>query len=283
MTTWNDRLLPHPLLAPWTDDYPECTFTAQVPHAVINNGRQINLTVKYHLTSHSLAQLISEGKAQYVSLISCAKTFNRDSHSSNQEDGLLILEAKDYSEDLKLTPYIVAKDSMDNFTSEDLADEIIRIKPTGFEIPAGSILAVGDSTEVELEEGGSPFSVVDLVEDGRIDAGTFKVDLDYNRIKIHMAPADKNRIETLRQHGEQSLEMAVLFPSIYLHAIAEALRNLSHYSERRWTRTISKAMERHNVTNDEEELKINALWHAQTLMEKPVGTLMKALSREEDR
>ena len=85
MTTWNDRLLPHPLLAPWNDDYTDAAFTAQVPHAVLNNGQQINLTVKYHLTSPALRGLLAEGKARYVGLIACAKTFNRNSYATDQE------------------------------------------------------------------------------------------------------------------------------------------------------------------------------------------------------
>ena len=132
------------------------------------------------------------------------------------------------------------------------------------------------------KKGGSPFAVIDLVADTNVDSGTFKVDLDDNRIKVYMAPGDKDQIEALRQHGEQSWEMAVLFPSIYLHAISEALRNLTYYPENRWARTMLRALERHSIVVDEEELKANALTHAQTLMERPVGTLMKALSREEE-
>ena len=177
---------------------------------------------------------------------------------------------------------MVAKRPIDGFSSAELADEIILIKPGGFHIPVGSILAVGNSTEIELEEGGSPFAVIDLVADANVDRGTFKVDLDDNRIKVYMAPEDKDRIEALRQHGEHSWEMAVLFPSIYLHAISEALRNLADYPENRWARTMRRALERHNVIVDDDELKANALTHAQTLMERPVGTLMKALSREEE-
>ena len=282
MTTWNDRLLPHPLLAPWTDDYPEATFTAQVPHAVINNGKQINLTIKYHLTSQSLLNLISEGRAHYVSLVACAKTFIRNSYPCENEDDLCILDAHDFSEELKLTPYVVTKQPIDGFTSAELVEEITRFKPEGFNIPAGSILAVGSSTAVELEEGGSPFAVIDLVADTNVDSGTFKVDLDDNRIKVYMAPVDKDLIEALRQHGEKSWEMAVLFPSIYLHAISEALRNLAYYPHNRWARTMQGALERHNIVADYDELKDNALTHAQALMERPVGTLMKALSREED-
>ena len=282
MTTWNDRLLPHPLLAPWTDDYPEASFTAQVPHAVINNGKQINLTIKYHLTSRSLRELISEGKAHYVSLVACAKTFSRNSYPCENEDDLCILDAQEYAEELKLTPYVVAKQQIEGFTSAELAEEIIHFKPDGFHIPAGSILAVGNSTEIELEEGGSPFAVIDLVADSNVASGMFKVDLDDNRIKVYMAPVDKDQIEALRQHGEHSWEMAVLFPSIYLHAISEALRNLADYPEHRWARTMQRALERHNVMVDDDELKANALTHAQTLMERPVGTLLKALGREEE-
>ena len=117
MTTWNGRLLPHPLLAPWIDDYPEATFTAQVPHAVINNGKQINLTIKYHLTSQSLRDLISKGKAHYVSLVACAKTFSRNSYPCEQEDDLCILDAQDFSQELKLTPYVVSKQPIEGFTS----------------------------------------------------------------------------------------------------------------------------------------------------------------------
>lgn len=282
MTTWNDRLLPHPLLAPWNDDYVDCAFNAQVPHAVLNNGESINLTVKYHLTSLALRNLVAEGKAQYVGLIACAKTFKRNSYATDQEDELYILDATDYADELKLTPYVMATQPIERFVAPEHNQEIRQLKPDGFDIAPGSILAVGNSTDVTLEEGGSPYSVIDLVADTNIDAGTFKVELDDNRLKVHMAPKDKSRTEALRLHGQNSREMAILFPSIYLHAITEALRNLSEHPHRRWAQTMLKALERHGIDVDEEELQINALTYAQTLMEKPVGTLMTALDREEE-
>lgn len=282
MTTWNDRLLPHPLLAPWNDDYKDATFAAQVPHAVLNNGEQINLTVKYHLTSQALRGLVEEGKARYVGLVACAKTFSRNSYVTDQEDELYILDATDYADELKLTPYVVAAQPIEGFIAPEHNAEIRQFKPDGFDIPAGSILAVGNSTDVTLEEGGSPYSVIDLIADANVDVGTFKVELDDNRLKVHMAPPDKSRTEALRMHGQNSKEMAILFPSIYLHAITEALRNLPEHSHRRWAQTIRKALERNGIGVDEYELQINALTYAQTLMEKPVGTLMTALDREEE-
>ena len=282
MTTWNDRLLPHPLLAPWTDDYEEASFTAQVPHAVLNNGRQINMTVKYHLTSEILRQLVTEGKAQYVGVITCDKTFSRSSFAANQEDELYILEAGQFADELKLTPYVVATQPIEGFISPEHNPEIRDIKPEGFTVSTGSILAVGDSTNVPLEEGGSPYSVIDLVSNPTMEIGAFIVDLEDNRIKIHMAPECKQQAEAMRQHGRLSVEVATLFPGVYLHAITEALRNLEDHQEHHWAQTIRRALDNQNISQDDEDLKTNALKHAQTLMDKPLGKLLTAFSKEEE-
>ena len=63
MTTWNNRHLPYPLLAPWTDDYRDGIFSGNVPHVMLNNGKEISLTIKYHLTSQYLKDLIADGTA----------------------------------------------------------------------------------------------------------------------------------------------------------------------------------------------------------------------------
>ena len=271
MTMWNDRLLPHPLLAPWTDDYGDSEFVVTVPHAVLNNGKQISLTLKYHLTSQYLQRIVSEGAAHYVGLLTCSKTLSRNTFVTNQEDDVQTLEAGNYADEIKLTPYVIATQRIEGFTSNEFAEEFRNIKPEGFSISSGSILAVGDSMTITLEEGGSPYSVIDLVPDNNIEGGSFAVNLDDNRIKIHVDPEDKKRIEAFRQRGEGSREMAVLFPSVYLHAVTEALRSLEEDPDKHWAQTMRSALERHGITDDYEELKSRALKHAQKLMEMPMG------------
>ena len=282
MTMWNDRVLPHPLLAPWTDDYGDAEFIVTVPHAVLNNGKQINLTIKYHLTSQLLQQSVSKGVAQYVGLLTCSKTFSRDTFVSDQADDVQVLEAGNYANEIQLTPYVIATQHIEGFTSNELAEEFREIKPDGFSIPRGSILAVGDSTTITLEEGGSPYSVIDLVPDSTVENGSFVVDLDDNRIKIYVNPEDKKRIEAFRKRGEGSREMAVLFPALYLHAVTEALRGLEENPDRHWAQTMRAALERQGITDDQEGLKSRALRHAQKLMEMPMGTLLTAFGSGEE-
>ena len=280
---WNDRLLPHPLLTPWTDDYGDAEFKVNVPHAVLNNGKQINLTIKYHLTSEHLRGVIAEGSAHYVGLLACPRTFSRDAVSATIEDDLYVLDAGEYADEIRLTPYVIATKRIEGFNSDEFAEEFKVVKPGGFNIQPGSILAVGDSLTIALEEGGSPHSVIDLVPDDKVERGSFTVNLDDNRIKIHVDPEDKKKIEAFRQRGQGSREMAVLFPAVYLHAVTEALRNLDEYPDTHWASTMRKALERHGIIEDDPEiLRYKALKHAQKLMEMPMGTLLKAFDSGEE-
>lgn len=279
MTTWNDRVLPHPLLAPWTDDYGDYRFRASVPDAVLNNGKKINLTVKCHLTSQALRDLIEKGDAQYVVLITCRETFRRDIFYPDQEDEfVLLLEASDYDRELTLTPYIVAIRKVDGFTSDEHAEEFRYIRPQGFDISRGSFLAVGESARIALQDNDSVHSVIDLVPNHQVDEGSFVVHLDDNRIQIHVTETDKKYIEALRQSELNTVQRQVLFPSIYLHAIVEAIRNLQHHkdTDRQWVRTMIRVLEQHDISIDYDELEIHALKHAQKLMERPVGRLLRA-------
>ena len=240
MTTWNDRLLPHPLLAPWTTDYGDARFSANVPHVVLSNGRHINLTVKFLNTSPTLGNLVSERRAKYVVVLTCRKTFLRHSWSSNHEEDVQILDAALYAGEFRLTPYVVASERIEGFTSDEHAHEFRQARPQGFSIAPGAILAIGDSTNVILEDGGSPHSVIDLVSDPNMGQGEFKVVLNENRLKIHVTKEDKESIEAMRQQGDHSAERASLFPALYLHAIAEALHNFGDYPDTQWTHTMRR-------------------------------------------
>ena len=283
MTTWNPRHLPYPLLAPWNDDYGDNTFGAIVPQAVLNNGAEISFTIKYNLTSRYIRELIAEGKAKYVALVTCSKTSSRNAYMTNQDEDVHVLDASDYSEDFRLFPYVVAMSQINGFTSDEHAEEFKQFKPDGFDIAPASILAVGQGSRIVLEAG-SPYSVIDLVNNPQIENGMFKVDLEEQRIKIHVSPNDKNQIEALRDKGRHSAEMSTLFPAIYLHAVTEALRNLSEHPDAGWASTIEQSMRERNIDADDyEELRNNALTYAQRLLENPVGKLLTAfMNKEED-
>ena len=58
MTTWHQRMLPYPLLAPWADDYEGSSFGIDVPEAILNNGHQVKVDLVFRLQSNTLRGLI---------------------------------------------------------------------------------------------------------------------------------------------------------------------------------------------------------------------------------
>ena len=281
-STWNDRQLPYPVLTPWNDDYGDLTYVASMPKAVLGNGVDLRLTIKHHCTSHYLRGLVRNDKASYCALVVCTRTATREVWETNQEDDVQVVDATQYAEELELRPYIVSKASIAHFVSTEHADEFRCYRPDGFDISPASILAVGEASRIIIEPSGSPHSVIDLVARPGIEPGAFSVDLDEDRIKIHVHPEDKNRIEALRTQGWTSREVSMLSSSVYLHAVVEGLRKLASYSGVRWVRAFRNALERHDVQVDDEEIRNSALKYAQQIMDRPVGTTLRAFTEGRD-
>ena len=275
MSTWNQRLLPYPLLAPWTDDYPGAEFGVSVPKAALNNGREISIDLAFQLSSESLLALVNSESAGYAVDVSCPKTFERHTRSVTRNDKL-VLEAGDYAEEILLTPYLIAMCPLEEFISPEHASEWRNHRPHGFSVPTAGILAVGNTTRIVLEDV-SVHSVIDLVANPAVPEGSFDIRLDEDRIKIHVALKDKEKIEAVRKRRGSGVEFAALFPGVYLHAVTEALRQLPEYEDTRWAFAVRNALENRSLGNiDSKLLRDDALSYAQALMQQPLGTFLTA-------
>lgn len=273
MSTWNQRLLPYPLLAPWTGDYPDAEFGVNVPKAALNNGREVSIDLAFQLSSESLLALVNSDNAGYAVDVSCPKTFVRHTSRVTRNDKL-VLKAGDYTEEILLTPYLIAMCPLEGFISPEHASEWRDHRPHGFSVPTAGILAVGNTTRIVLEDAGV-HSVIDLVANTAVPEGSFDIRLDEDRIKIHVANKDKEKIEAVRIRRGSSVEFAALFPGVYLHAVAEALRRISEYEDTRWAFAVRNALESRGLCNiDSELLKDDALSYAQALMQQPLGIFL---------
>ena len=242
MTPWHERLLPYPLLAPWTEDYDNCSFGVNVPEAVLNTGRQVKVALVFRLHSDTLRGLIENDAARYAVEVSCSRTFVRSTHVTSEQDTLL-LDASIYDEEILITPYVVSTRALEEFRSSEHASEWRDHRPEGFSVPTAGILAVGNNTRIILEDSGVS-SVIDLIANPNVSEGTFNVQLDDERIKIHVPIVEKEKIEAVRTRRGSSVEFAGLFPGLYLHAVTEGLRNLSEHENTRWGFTMRNALDR---------------------------------------
>ena len=283
MPAWNSRQMPHPLLAPWSDDYDEdSNFAASVPTAVLTSNGSINLHIQYDLYSPTLMDLIERGQAQYVALLACAHTFTRESYSTEYPEQHLVLKATDYADTLLFTPHVCSIAGIERFTSPEHSPEYAAVRPEGFDIPPATILAIGDTTVITLETNGNPYSVIDLVSDQNTAVGRFDLALDEDRIKIHLSPADQVAMDVYRNRGAYSTAMVSLVSGIYMHAVTEAIRALPEQSTKKWHKTIRWALHKHGIQDEDERLKREAWRHAQTIMGNPLGNLLTVFTKRDD-
>lgn len=275
---WRHRLMPYPLLTKDNDDYPQSGFVCQVRSSVLSNGDTINLTLEYLLNSDTLRALIEEEQADYAVQTACVRTYSRDLHlSSHNQQHFLALPAEQYSEEVVLTPYIIATRKLTAFAAPEHNPEFRELKPEGFDIPNGSILAVADSKRVIIKET-SPHSVIDLVPNPETRPGRYELDFSSDRIKIYVSPADKSAFERVRRQSGEPAGQNALMATLYLNVVTQALHHLPEYPETAWARAIQTALERHKIVADADAIRRNAPHYAQTILESPMGRLLNSIA-----
>ena len=281
---WHQRTFPYPLLASWTGDYEDCDFGIDDSRVTLRSGAEIDIKLQFRLTSDYLADLIDNDEAGYAVAVSCPKTFAQTTCQLEGNTPSLLLRAPDYSEEIYLTPYIVSLTALQGFSSDEHMQEWRLYRPDGFTVPEAGILAVGNIVRVTVEDVGV-HSVIDLVADSNIEKGLFHVELGYERIKIHVEPGDKESIEALRRRKAKDTGYEGLFASLYLSAVAEALREMPQYAHTRWAFAMRIALERHGISgpNIAEIVDGQELKYAQMILENPMsGFLEAALNREDE-
>ena len=275
---WHQRLLPYPLLSKTTDDHPLCGFSCRVRNSVLSNGEVINLALEYQLNCESVESLIGLRQADFAVQTACVRTYNRELHTAGQNNlQYLRLPAGDYSHEIIATPYIVAAEPIHGFTREDHAMEIRELKPDGFDLPRGSILAVADSIRIVIGDT-SLHSAIDLVSNSATSRGHYDLDLTTDRIKIHVNPADKLLLERLRNQKAYQVGRSTLTAALYLNAITQALHQMHEYPESGWAHVLRIALERQQIDDDDESIRRNAPKYAQAILEAPLGRLLLSLT-----
>lgn len=279
MSHRNHRSMPHPVLSKQRQDYtPECWFRVTTPHTMLaSGGKEIAITVKYDLASATLADLIAEQKANYVSVIECSRTYRRERQMSPSDEDIILLKRHEWQGTITMTPYVAATADIAGFTATELSPLVKALAPDGADLPAGAILAIGDITEIELDANTNVESIFDLAADRRLAKGQFAVDITGERIAISLHPSALALVNAARN---QTRHEPVLHQALYLHALEKAVRNLPEYADKRWAAVIQRKLDENDIYVDDDELSENAERYAQTIFESPLERMLQALQRE---
>ena len=279
MSHRNHRSMPHPVLSKQRQDYaPEYHFSIITPQKMLAaGGKEIAITIKYILNSPTLLELIAERRAKYTSVLECTQTYQRESYSTDSDEEFLLLNRAEWQGTISLTPYVAATEDISGFTAPEHKPLIRALAPDGTNLPAGAILAIGDITEIELDDEANVESIFDLASNRQVQVGSFTTDLTGQRIAINLHPEDLAKINTARYQTQQE---PMLHQALYLHALDKAIRNLPDYRGKRWGKVVQHKLEEQNIHVDGEDLAENSEEYAQLIFRNPMARMLNALREE---
>ena len=272
MTSLINRTLQHPHLAWWTGDYPNARFTVTEHPAPTTADGTITVRLRMETDSNLLTGLINDQKAAFAAVVDCKSTFSNHTEISFEPDVQVALPANTYRADFTITPHILAVSDLHLRVCEEHVEEYRAIRPGGFGLPPGTILATGDSIRYNQSDSDAT-SVIDLVAVEGLEEDYYEIRLDDNRIKILVSPGHLAQINRARETNPSNPRNLSLFSTYYQAAIREAIGNLPQYNDTQWSITLTRALEQHNLSFDPQNPHERALEYAQVLLRNPAGRL----------
>ena len=177
----------------------------------------------------------------------------RETHRCGDDTHTIRLNADQYHGEVQLRPFIIATTDIPAIGNDDWTPAIKALLPNGTGVPAGAILAIGLENTFDLNTAADHESYIDIAPSMAVEPQRFRIDLSGQRIVIQIHPDDKIAIDRLRQDEDTRQN---LFPSVYLNAIEQAVRQhrKDEHSGKRWTRRIAEKLAENNIANDDPEI-----------------------------
>ena len=265
-------IIPHPIIRPHGFDYnQDCNFMLRINDSTYTIDGQIHLKLSFDLSSSTINNFIAKNKAKYVVIMKSTKTIQRIILKSNKPVIHCTIPLSECTDKLTLTPYVICtQEIMLTYTNEH-DDEIKNLINTGILLPVGSILAFGNSHEIEIDSLENVQAAIKISRENRVKEGTYEIDTNDDYIDITVHP---NTYDKLSLIHNKSVDL--LYPSIYVIAIERAIRDLKDNETRKWSQALSKTLKKYNIETDDEDFDDKAYLHAQTILEKPLTRILES-------
>lgn len=223
--TYRAKAYPHPVLSTFSNDFgPEAKFHSEIEASIIGpDSQQVEVTYSIELSSAWMTERIRQGDARLVLDVEGRSTLFREYRDLEPFAGTTTFAPGELQGTVNVTPLVIATRDDQSYRPEGIDDEF---GEAIFDIRAGDILGVGDSTSFEIE-----FARVlerDLVtirySSDPDYADTYRFELTGSRIIIIAGESLREPIGHLRTNVNTR---PYLFMSIYKDCIAAALNLLA--------------------------------------------------------
>ncbi len=238
----------HPVLiesvAPDQRDYVAKSFQVTSEFTLDERKRPV-LGLHFTLSEPSLGLLVKSGKAKYAAEVYCPSTFLRRLVTCVEPLLSCKFNKGELHEKVEISTYVVCDKAIRGHSSDNLHPEFG--KNASFDLREGDVLAVGLPQVFwwDLDFRKPITSIFVLAGNDNCTEGVFELDFEAEMVQIMMHPNDKEKFNAMRR---QIMFKPFLLASVYLNALAEALRFMSldegtSYEDRKWYRAIQNKLE----------------------------------------
>lgn len=274
----------HPVLRPWSDDYPGASFQTQITRSEIVNG-VLNLVIAFDVSEPSIMAQINGGYAICVAMLYCSSTLHRQMLSAGA--GSLEISESISCEllrgNVEIHPAIVVNDNVDHPTNT--AHEEYNANPVS--ISRWHPLAVAQTWHFQVNSNVRPTKgIFNLENDDQLSDGEFDIKADISDRYISITANSDTRAKFKSMSGGESRALSTVYMSALVAALAE-IRKFDDGDEAHddgWVNCIKVNLKRLNIDigSDDGQGTHTLLRAAQHLLNNPFNAFITAAGQEAD-
>lgn len=272
-----NRAFPYPVLRADVQDYVRGAFQATIDFREADDQDGFVIDIQAQLNVKEIADLIAAGKAEYLYILSCRDTMTSHTLRAHEPTLERILPIGTLRGEVKIAKLVSATMQITGFTCPHINPEF---GPGPFSFEAGEVLAFDEPHVVYLEpENFRPLtSIFELAPNESLDKFQLQFGTSGDRIAIELNPDLKALVDMARADPTRR---AVLFNSIYMHAVMDALEKLKDDPEgdQRWRGVIKQRLSEIGLSVD--DLRTKGVYSiAESLLKQPLARLADFFSDE---
>jgi len=268
---------PHPVLAPWSNDISDATFTTEISYRQNETSNQLSIHCGVKLDQTDLLSLIQSGSAMFGCFIKCQETGFRRLQRVGFPAGSYDFAHGALLGRVQIRPIIWSAKSIPSYKPAGAHPEFSEAS----DIEKGQILALDDEQIIEVTRPTLPAieSIFEIKSSEDITDGRFDIDTDQDRITITMGEKTYQLVQQLRQTDGDT--KAVVMNALYAPVVMQVLEQLSEqgyepFEQYRWLHPFRARCEVSDVDID----KIDILNDAQKLLAFPFASLERLMEYE---
>ena len=278
------KLYPYPMLAADMDDYIDSSFSFSV--TIDQRIREIMFSFRLDLKNDGLADMVQNGKAEYLIHIECPQTCYRYALKTTEPTLVHHVPERDLNGRVSVCAFIVAKENLPSYYNDAFN---LDYEGMTFSVDRGGILAIGGQYTLNIakdtEELAKIPSIFTICKRA-VDSGQgMEIDMDGDKIAVTLSADSFGRYKNLASElkYQPAFHSMLIMPALVY--VFETLHRagIEDYDNLRWFLALRKTLEKYDVTLDAETLEnVPSYTLAQKILDLPVDRALSALAEWDD-